>query len=251
MARTAIPRRLSAPPRWLAAELVRIRPEAPGARTLTLRVPDWPGHLPGQHVDVRLTAPDGYHAERSYSLAAPVDGESIELTVQRVPGGEVSPYLVDDLPVGAYIEVRGPVGGWFVWEPAGEPVLLIGGGAGIVPLMAMLRAYRAAGEPAPLRLVYSVRDPDQRYYLDELDDFGGYQARVDFVYTRRAPADCPRPAGRLTRADLPVHDVPPAPGTGCYVCGPTGFVEHTAALLVGAGYPAAAVRTERFGPSGG
>ncbi|MGW0182244.1 FAD-binding oxidoreductase [Nocardia sp. NPDC003345] len=242
---------MSTPPRRLPAELVLARSEAPGARTLTLRVPGWPGHLPGQHVDVRLTAPDGYHAERSYSLAAPADGDHIELTVQRVPGGEVSSYLVDDLPVGAFVEVRGPVGGWFVWEPADRPVLLVGGGAGIVPLMAMLRAYRVAGGHAPLRLIYSLRDPDLRYYGAELDGPGPGDVRIGYVYTRRAPTGSERPPGRLTAADLRSGGLPPGPDTTCYVCGPTGFVESAAALLVAGGHAAAAVRTERFGPSGG
>lgn len=227
------------------------RSEAPGARTLTLRVPGWPGHLPGQHVDVRLTAPDGYHAERSYSLAAPAAGDDIELTVQRVPGGEVSSYLVDDLPVGAFVEVCGPVGGWFVWEPADRPVLLVGGGSGVVPLMAMLRAYRAAGSRAPLRLIYSLRDPDLRYYGAELDRPEPGDSRIGYVYTRRAPAGSERPPGRLTAADLRSGGLPPGPETTCYVCGPTGFVESAAALLVAGGHAATAVRTERFGPSGG
>ncbi|WP_328390717.1 ferredoxin reductase [Nocardia sp. NBC_00416] len=237
--------------RWLAAELVRARPEAPGARTLTLRIPGWPGHLPGQHVDVRLTAPDGYHAERSYSLAAPAAGDLVQLTVQRVPGGEVSPYLVDTLPLGAFIEIRGPVGGWFVWEPSESPVFLVGGGAGIVPLMAMVRAHRGAGCAAPLRLIYSVREPGGRYYRDELDQPGEGRTRVDLLYTRRAPAGFPRPVGRLTAADLADHTGPPSSGVTCYVCGPTGFVEAAAELLVGAGYAPGVVRTERFGPSGG
>ncbi|WP_067696871.1 ferredoxin reductase [Nocardia jejuensis] len=155
--------------RWQPAELVAARFETPSARTLTLRVPAWPGHLPGQHMDVRLTAPDGYHAERSYSLAAPADGDLIELTVQRVPDGEVSGYLVDGLPIGASIEVRGPVGGWFVWRPdRGGPAVLIAGGSGIVPLVAMLRARRKSAAPNPFRVIYSLRDPEDLYYREEL-----------------------------------------------------------------------------------
>ncbi|MFI1919503.1 FAD-binding oxidoreductase [Nocardia sp. NPDC020380] len=155
--------------RWQSAELTAAHLETPSARTLTLHVPGWPGHLPGQHVDVRLTAPDGYQAVRSYSLAAPADGETVVLTVQRVPDGEVSGYLVDDLPVGAQIEIRGPVGGWFVWNPdRGGAALLIAGGSGIVPLAAMLRAHRNSADTNPFRLIYSLRDSADLYYRTEL-----------------------------------------------------------------------------------
>ncbi|WP_235949429.1 FAD-binding oxidoreductase [Nocardia terrae] len=155
--------------RWQPAELLATRAESALARTLILRVNAWPGHRPGQHVDVRLTAPDGYHAERSYSLAAPADGDHIEITVQRVDDGEVSPYLVDVFPVGAFIEVRGPVGGWFVWTPdTGGAAVLIAGGSGIVPLASMLRARRKSANPSPFRLLYSVRTPADLLYADEL-----------------------------------------------------------------------------------
>ncbi|MEV6769724.1 FAD-binding oxidoreductase [Nocardia sp. NPDC051030] len=155
--------------RWHPAELIAADFETPSARTLTLRVPDWPGHLPGQHLDVRLTAPDGYHAERSYSLAAPADGDLVQITIQRVPEGEVSTYLVDTFPLGASIEIRGPIGGWFVWNPdTSGPAVLIAGGSGIVPLAAMLRARRKSPNPTPFRLLYSLRDPAALYYRDEL-----------------------------------------------------------------------------------
>lgn len=157
--------------RWQPAELTAAHLETPSARTLTLHVPGWPGHLPGQHVDVRLTAPDGYQAVRSYSLAAPAEGETVVLTVQRVPDGEVSGYLVDDLPIGAQIEIRGPVGGWFVWDPdRGGAALLIAGGSGIVPLAAMLRAHRNSADTNPFRLIYSLRDLADLYYRAELTD---------------------------------------------------------------------------------
>ncbi|MFJ4651478.1 ferredoxin reductase [Nocardia sp. NPDC088792] len=163
--------------RWQPAELIAAHLETPSARTLTLQVPGWPGHLPGQHVDVRLTAPDGYQAVRSYSLAAPAEGETVVLTVQRVPDGEVSGYLVDDLPIGAQIEIRGPVGGWFVWNPdRGGAALLIAGGSGIVPLAAMLRAHRNSADTNPFRLIYSLRDPADLYYRAELTDALGSSA---------------------------------------------------------------------------
>ena len=209
-----------------------------------LQVEGWPGHLAGQHVDVRLTAEDGYSAQRSYSIASAENGDIIELTVQLLPDGEVSSYLVQDYKVGDPIELRGPVGGWFVWAPMDEQrVLLIGGGSGVVPLMAMVRARRSAESPAPLRLLYSVRTPDDVLYRDELDR----EDDVSLIYTRTAPDGYARPPGRLTRDDLPalLHPQPRV-----YICGPTGFVEAVSQLLVDAGYDALTIRTERFGPSG-
>ncbi|HEY3547440.1 MAG TPA: ferredoxin reductase, partial [Propionicimonas sp.] len=213
---------------WRTATLVATRDETPDARTLVLEVPGWPGHLGGQHVDVRLTADDGYQATRSYSLAAPADHERVEVTVQRVPDGEVSPYLADGLSLGDAVEVRGPAGGWFVWRP-GDPggVLLVAGGSGIVPLMAMVRARRAAGSAAPFRLVYSVRTPEERYYAAELDQLAGEIDGPDlaYVYTRAAPAGATRTAARIGAADLPPPGWSPDGAATCFVCGPTGFVE--------------------------
>lgn len=243
--------------RWQPAELLAAHFETPSARTLTLRVPGWPGHLSGQHLDVRLTAPDGYRAERSYSIAAPADGDVIELTIQRVPDGEVSGYLVDVFPVGAQIEIRGPVGGWFVWNPeSGGAATLIAGGSGIVPLAAILRARRNSLNPSPFRLIYSLRDPADLYYREELiksaaqpgDSPDGIE--VFLAHTRAAPPGDPRPPSRLTAEEIAHHALPPSPEVTCYVCGPTPFVEFAAAALVSAGHDPAMIRTERFGPTG-
>jgi ferredoxin-NADP reductase len=252
MARTAISGGLKLRRTWRPAVLVEQRPETPSAYTLVLDVPGWPGHLAGQHLDVRLTAPDGYQAARSYSLAAPADGEHVEITVQRVPEGEVSSYLVGDARPGDSVEIRGPVGGWFVWRPEQiNPVLLVAGGSGVVPLMAMIRT-RAGVSSAPFRLIYSVREPGDRIYHDELGrrdaEDGGLD--VTFVYTRSAPADSSRPVGRISLDDLVSHGWPAEVEPTCYVCGPTGFVEAVADLLIFLGHDPSRIRTERFGPSG-
>ncbi|WP_067541616.1 ferredoxin reductase [Nocardia crassostreae] len=257
--------------RWQPAELLTAHPETPSARTLTLRVPGWPGHLPGQHLDVRLTAPDGYRAARSYSLSAPANGDTVEITIQRVPDGEVSGYLVDHYPIGALIEVRGPIGGWFVWNPESDGhAVLIAGGSGIVPLAAMLRARRKSANTSRFRLLYSMRDPDDLYYRDELlvDEKQHTAERVDrtssgdglvriesgvdlfLAYTRSIPAGFARPAGRLTAAEIAALALPPGPDTTSYVCGPTPFVEFAATALVSAGHDPAMIKTERFGPTG-
>jgi len=236
------------------ARLEEARAETPTARTLVLRVPDWPGHLPGQHVDVRLRAPDGYTAQRSYSIASAVDGERVELTVQRVPEGEVSPYLTEVYAVGDPVEIRGPVGGWFVWRRTdAAPVLLVGGGSGIVPLMAMVRDRAAATNRVPFRLIYSVRTPDDVYYADELrhrvrDDAG---LDVSYVYTRSAPEGWPGSVGRLGVAQINTYGWPAEFTPACFVCGPTGFVETVADILVALGHDPRRVKTERFGPTGG
>ncbi|WP_245602091.1 ferredoxin reductase [Hamadaea tsunoensis] len=249
---------------WRVAYLREVRDETPSARTLVLDVPGWPGHLPGQHVDVRLTAPDGYSAQRSYSIASAADGDAadgeaaggdtVELTVQRVPDGEVSSYLAGPYAVGDPVELRGPVGGWFVWRPADlAPVLLIAGGSGVVPLMSMIRARAAAGSRMPFRLVYSARTPEDVLYAEELkrralSDRG---LDVSYVYTRRAPDGHGRPAGRLTAVDLAEWGWPPEFEPAVFVCGPTGFVEAAADLLVDAGHDPRRIKTERFGPTGG
>ncbi|MFG2310500.1 ferredoxin reductase [Streptomyces sp. NPDC048566] len=250
MARTAVPRRLGERLRWRAATLTGRHRQTPAASTLVLDVPGWPGHLAGQHVDVRLTAADGYSTQRSYSIASAPGAERVELTVQRVADGEVSPYLVDAFGIGDAVEVRGPVGGWFVWRPEQtEPVLLVAGGSGLVPLMAMIRTRRAAAR-RPFRLVCSVRTPEDLLYRDELrrTDPG---LDVAYVYTRAAPEGARRPPGRLRAEDLVAAGWPPDFEPTVYVCGPTGFVEYAADLLVGLGHDPGRVRTERFGPSGG
>jgi len=242
MERTAIRRRLT----WQVATVAEVRRETGTARTIVLDVPDWPGHLAGQHLDVRLTAPDGYRASRSYSIASAWTGETIELTVEEVPDGEVSPYLVEVLKAGDPLEIRGPVGGWFVWKPGQEgPVQLIGGGSGVVPLRSMLRA--AAGSGTPMRLLYSVRRPGSVIYVQDLKQLAASDdVDVRLVYTREAPAGEPR-VGRIDAELIEQYAFAPEDGATTYVCGPTPFVETVADLLVAAGHDPARVRTERFG----
>jgi ferredoxin-NADP reductase len=228
------------------------RPETESAATLVLEVPGWPGHLAGQHIDVRLTAEDGYQAARSYSLAAPAAGDRIEITVQKVPDGEVSGYLVEDASSGDTVEVRGPVGGWFVWRPGvSGPVLLVGGGSGVVPLMAMIRSRDEVISTA-FRLIYSVRTPEDRIYDHELQSRATQDSGLDitFLYTRKAPAGETRPVGRITTKDLLAYGWPPDVEPNCYVCGPTPFVETVADLLTEQGHNPTRIRTERFGPTG-
>ena len=252
MARAAVPGGLKVRRAWRPAQRVERRPETESAATLVLEVPGWPGHLAGQHVDVRLTAPDGYQAARSYSLAAPTNGDRIEITVQRVADGEVSSYLADEARSGDFVEVRGPVGGWFVWKPEDSgPVLLVAGGSGVVPLMAMIRS-RDGASLTPFRLIYSVRAPEDRIYDHELrrraTEEGGVE--VAFLYTRTAPEGETRPVGRIAAEDLVAYGWPADVEPTCYVCGPTAFVETVSDLLVGLGHDPTMIRTERFGPSG-
>jgi ferredoxin-NADP reductase len=238
---------------WRVATVVALHDQTPTARAIVLDVAGWPGHVAGQHVDVRLTAPDGYSAVRSYSIASAVDGQRIELAVERLPDGEVSPYLADDLVVGDLLEIRGPVGGWFVWRPEQtEPVQLVAGGSGVVPLLAMARTHAAVGSRAPIRLLYSVRDAGSILYGSELAELPGRDGGlvVTYAYTRVAPAGSSRPAGRVDAALVAETTFPPADEPTCYVCGPTAFVEVVADLLSTAGHDPARIRTERFGPSG-
>jgi ferredoxin-NADP reductase len=246
VARTAVLGRLT----WLVADVLDVRPETASARTLVLHVPGWPGHLAGQHVDLRLTAEDGYSAQRSYSIANAINGTTVELTVQLVPDGEVSTYLVEEIRRGDQIELRGPVGGYFVWRPEqSEPVLLLAGGSGVVPLMSMVRTRAAAAPAAPMRLVYSVRSQDDVLYAAELGRRAAADGGLDvsFVYTRRAPPAWPRPPGRVDASFLAEAGWPVDAQPTNYVCGPTAFVEAMADLLVAAGHPASCIRTERFG----
>jgi ferredoxin-NADP reductase len=250
VARAAVLGRLT----WRVSTLVAFRDETAVTRTLVFRIPDWPGHLAGQHVDVRLTAPDGYSTQRSYSIASAVDGELVELTVERLPDGEVSPYLSQVLSVGDQIELRGPIGGWFVWNPeVDSPVLLVGGGSGVVPLMAMVRTRARRGSRVPFRLLYSVRDPTSVLYGAELDELraGDPSLSVEYAFTRVTPAGHARAAGRIDAAFLAEFGFAAALAPAVFVCGPTGFVETMADLLVAAGHEPQRVKTERFGPSGG
>jgi ferredoxin-NADP reductase len=230
------------PSPWQTARVVAIRPETARAKTFRLALPTPSPRLAGQHYIVRLTAPDGYTSARSYSVAsAPDASNELELTVERLAEGEVSTFLHDDLMVGDELEVRGPIGGWFVW--AGDrPAILVGGGSGIVPLMAMLRLARQNGHPDLARLLVSVRTPDDLYYAPELAGPG-----TTIVYTRTAPPSSPRPAGRLTAADLAPLVVADATA---YVCGSSGFADAASHLLVDLGVPTERIRVERFGPSG-
>jgi ferredoxin-NADP reductase len=235
---------------WRVARVVESRPETDSARTIRLAVPGWGGHLAGQHIDLKLTAEDGYSAQRSYSLSRPADGERIELTVQQIPGGEVSPYL-SGLAAGDEIELRGPIGGWFVWRPTeAARVLLVAGGSGIVPLTAMLRQRVLAGS-TDFGLVYSVRSPGEVIYADELARLEREYdwLYVALIYTRSAPPQTGRPPGRISARDLTWPGGTAGPDTRVYVCGPTGFVESVATTLIEQGHSPSAIRTERFGPS--
>jgi ferredoxin-NADP reductase len=242
------------PVAWRVGTVVALRDETPRAKTITLDVPDWPGHLAGQHVDVRLTAPDGYSAVRSYSIASAANSERrIELTVERLPDGEVSPYLTQELQVGDLLELRGPIGGWFVWRSEQtEPVQLVAGGSGIVPLMSMIRSRAASKSTVSFRLLYSVRQPDAVFYRDELQALSAQDSTISitYAYTRAIPKNWPRPAGRIDAALIAATVLPVKLQPTCYVCGPTSFVETATGLLIAAGMDREMIKTERFGPTG-
>jgi ferredoxin-NADP reductase len=239
---------------WRVGTVVALHDETSTARTITLEVRDWPGHVAGQHVDVRLTAPDGYSAVRSYSIAsAPNPERRVELTVERLPDGEVSPYLTQEVAVGDRLELRGPIGGWFVWRPEQtEPIQLIAGGSGLVPLMAMIRSRAFAGSTAQFRLLYSVREPGAVFYRNELQALSDqdHSVGLTYAYTRAIPKDWPRPPGRIDAALVANTSWPAKLSPTCYVCGPTSFVESAAGLLIASGNSPAKIRTERFGPTG-
>jgi len=250
VARTAVLGRLN----WTLGEVVELADETPRVRSIAFRVPEWPGHRPGQHVDVRLTAEDGYQAQRSYSIASAPEDDRLILTVERIPDGEVSPYLVDELIVGDQIEIRGPIGGYFVWEAQmGGPLLLVAGGSGVVPLMAMVRHRAAAGSMVPARLVYSSRSLDDVIYREELDRLAQAADGFEVIHTltRVQP---PGWTGYGRRVDgqmlgevaWPASDTPVA-----FICGPTPLVESVAAALTQLGNEPKRVKTERFGPTGG
>jgi ferredoxin-NADP reductase len=226
------------------------RAETPGARTIVLDVPEWPGHVAGQHVDVRLTAEDGYQAERSYSIASAPEAPDLELTIERIDDGEVSPYLADEVREGDQFEVRGPVGGHFTWRVEDDgPLLLVAGGSGLVPLMAMLRHRAARGSDAEARLLVSARRWDDVIYRDEIESLDG--VRTSFALTREQPAGWMGFDRRVDAAMLEAVGPPPSARPRVFVCGPTAFVERAADLLVAAGHDPRAIRAERFGPTGG
>ena len=239
---------------WQAVELVAKEPETPTAATLRFAPDGWPGHRAGQHVDVRLTADDGYQAQRSYSIAsAPEDG-ALALTVERLDDGEVSPYLVDDMAPGDALELRGPIGGWFVWDVAdGGPLLLVAGGSGLVPLMAMLRHRRAIGAAVPARLLLSARTVEDVLYGDELRALEAGKDGPDVTNTlpRGAPPGWSGSDRRGDRELLEAVAWAPAQRPRVYVCGPTAFVEEVAADVVALGHDPGLDKTERFGPTGG
>ncbi len=238
------------PAAWHVATVAEVRPETGSARRLTLEVPTWPGNDAGSHLDLRLTAPDGYQASRSYSIASSGESTRVVLAVDEVPGGEVSPFLVHDAQPGDMLEVHGPLGNYFIWEPAGSPehVQLIAGGSGVVPLFAMAEAHAAAGDPARFRLLYSVRTPDDRFFADELRGLeGAVRLESSYRYTRVAPTGSAEPPGRVTRELLAAVTWPAELAPAVYVCGPTPFVEAVADWLVALGHEPRAIRTERFG----
>jgi ferredoxin-NADP reductase len=238
MERAAVRRRLT----WQLARVVEIVTENPRTKSIVLDATEWPGHRAGQHVDVRLTAEDGYQAQRSYSIASAPEDEHLVLTVERLDDGEVSPYLTETIQPGDELELRGPVGGYFVWEESlGGPLLLVGGGSGVVPLRAMLRYHRAVGSDLPARLLYSARTQPDLIYQRELEGFD-----TTITLTRE------HWAGRTGRVDRGLLEDVAWPATDhplVYVCGPTGFVEAVADALVALGHDASRVRTERFGPT--
>ena len=248
MAGTAVLGRLN----WVLANVVRIVVETPRTKSLVLDVPGWPGHRPGQHVDVRLTAEDGYQAQRSYSIASAPGGERIELTVDRLEDGEVSPYLTDGLRPGDKLELRGPIGGYFAWEPTdGGPLLLVGGGSGVAPLMAMIRHRAAVGNHIPTRLLSSSRSFEEIIYREELDHLAGDETlEVVHTLTRSQPPGWTGYGRRIDEAMLAEVAWPSAARPLAYVCGPTRLVEAVASTLVGLGHEPARVKTERFGPTG-
>ena len=247
MERTTVLGRLT----WQLADVAGVVAETPDVKTIAFDVPGWPGHRAGQHVDVRLTADDGYQAERSYSIASAPDGTRVELTVVRIGDGEVSPYLTDELGPGDQIELRGPIGGYFVWEPPlGGPLLLVAGGSGVAPLMAMIRLRVAAGSDVDTRLLLSSRGWDDVIYREELQRLNGGSLRVVHTLTATQPPGWTGYARRVDAEMLAEVGPGPAEHPRVYVCGPTPFVEAVAEALVHLGHQPQQIKTERFGPTG-
>ena len=247
---TAQPRRLL----WRLAEVVDVVPETPRTKSLVLEVPAWEGHKAGQHVDVRLTAEDGYQAQRSYSIATAPENERLALTVDRLDDGEVSPYLTDVLMSGDRLELRGPIGGYFTWEAGdGGPLFLVGGGSGVVPLMAMIRHRAAVGSDVPTRLLYSSRSYEEIIYRDELQNLAAGDGPLEVVHTltRSSPKGWGGHDRRIDAEMLEEVGWSPEESPLVFVCGPTLLVEAVATALVSLGHDPARVKTERFGPTGG
>jgi ferredoxin-NADP reductase len=236
--------------RWQLARVISVRAETPRASRIRLRPPDWPGHLPGQHLDIRLTAGDGYTAMRSYSIASAPEADDVDLVVETLPDGEVSPYLTGELRAGDELEIRGPVGGWFVWHTGiGGPLQMVAGGSGVVPFLAMIQHHRSAGSEAPARLLYSARTLDDviaRERLLAVDPPIG----VRLALTRTAPPGWTGITGRIDR-DVLAEQVPADGDPLVMICGPTGFVEAVSSALIALGHPPERLKTERFGASGG
>jgi ferredoxin-NADP reductase len=239
---------------WRLAEVIEAVPETPRIKSLVLEVPGWEGHKAGQHLDVRLTAPDGYQTQRSYSIASAPEDERLVLTVERLDDGEVSPYLTDVLMAGDKLELRGPIGGYFTWEEGdGGPLLLVGGGSGIAPLMAMIRHRVAVGSEVPTRLLYSSRSYEEIIFREELETLASRDGALEVIHTltRSRPEAWTgydrRIDAEMLREVAWSPDERPLP----FVCGPTSFVEGVADALVGLGHDPARVKTERFGPTGG
>jgi ferredoxin-NADP reductase len=237
---------------WLIGEVIETRPATPRAKSLFLDVPGWEGHKAGQHVDVRLTAEDGYQAQRSYSIASAPEDNRVELVVERLDDGEVSPYLTDELRPGDRLELRGPIGGWFAWEAKdGGPLFLVAGGSGIAPLMAMIRHRAAAGSDASCHLLYSSRSREETIFAEELDQLAASDGSLQVFHalTRSQPPGWTGYARRIDRVML--AEVSPGENLLAFVCGPTPLVESVATELVGLGHDARRIKTERFGPTGG
>jgi ferredoxin-NADP reductase len=238
---------------WRLVTVREVIEESERARTLVLDVPDWPGHRAGQHVDVRLTAEDGYQAQRSYSIASAPERDAVELTVELVDDGEVSQYLVDEARPADRFEIRGPIGGHFSWSVGeGGPLLLIAGGSGLVPLMSMLRHRAARGSEAEAHVLISVRGAADRLYASELETIGPRSGlRIDWTYTREPPAGWEGWNRRVDAEMIEALGPSPSARPHVFVCGPTPFVEHVADLLVAAGHEPGRIHAERFGPTGG
>jgi ferredoxin-NADP reductase len=250
MARATVLGRLT----WQLGEVAEVIQETPRVSSLVLKVPGWPGHLAGQHVDVRLTAEDGYQAQRSYSIASAPEDSRVVLTIERLEDGEVSPYLVGEVRAGDKIELRGPIGGYFVWQAGDErPLLLVAGGSGIVPLMAMIRHHAAAGSTANVRLLYSSRSLDDLIYRDELANLaaGAMRLQVSHTLTRSQPPGWEGYSRRIDGDMMAEVAWPRKDSPAVFVCGPTAFVETAAGLLLESGYEATWIKTERFGATGG